>query len=122
MFSGTAYSGAVINDLGERIVIDLATTRIAPSLPLLHEYQRALTSGTIREISVVALGADANTNAEFFSANVGRIDRHTFSPSAAKPVDAPVRLSAPRLQETPPYPAHLIFKRKSTRSRPRSRT
>ncbi|MCF8005088.1 MAG: hypothetical protein K9L32_12980 [Chromatiaceae bacterium] len=34
-FSGTAYTGAVIDDWGERIIIDLATTRTADSMPLL---------------------------------------------------------------------------------------
>lgn len=170
-FSGTAYTGAVIDDWGERIIIDLATTRTAEQMPLLHEHRReqtigtisqaaitdtaitftgelfadiddtaktiatkaarglhyqmsvglyqakgqlvpeghsvninaqthqgplvVLTGGTVREVSVVTLGADANTNASFFSANVGRV---------AFPGDPPAHLLAPPSQEANPMP------------------
>lgn len=46
-FRGTAYSGAVIDDWGGRVVIDLASTRVEDSLPLLHEHRRSDIIGTI---------------------------------------------------------------------------
>ncbi|NEX17982.1 MAG: hypothetical protein C1943_15525 [Halochromatium sp.] len=49
----------------------------------------------MREVSVVTLGADANTNASFFSANVGRV---------AFPGDPPAHLLAPPSQEANPMP------------------
>ncbi len=147
-FSGVAYSGAVITDWGTPIIIDLATTRVEPTVPLLHQHraeqvigaisqatndgltltvagdlfsdiddtaaslarkaQRGATyqmsiglydakpdtltasqthdlngqpvrgpvtvlrHGTVREVSIVALGADRHTNAQFFAAGASR--------------------------------------------------
>lgn len=147
-FSGIAYSGRTIHDWGAPVIIDLASTRVEPTLPLLNQhapesvigtiiqatnngntltvtgtlfsdiddtaaslarkaqrgaaYQMSvglydakpdivtasqtqtingqtvtgpvtvLRQGTVREVSIVALGADRHTNAQFFAAGASR--------------------------------------------------
>jgi hypothetical protein len=177
-FSGTAYSGAVIDDWGERIIIDLATTRTANFMPLLHEHRReqtigiiqqaeitdtalsvsgelladiddtaktiatkaarglryqmsvglyqakgqfvpedhsvtingsqhqgplvVLTGGLVREVSIVTLGADANTNAAFFSANAGQ-----YTPQGKTKATAPLTQESPTMSDAPDLQAQV---------------
>lgn len=152
-FNGIAYSGGAVNDWGEQIVIDLASTLTAPSMPLLFQHDHScvigaiptaindgsslsvsgelfsdidetalaiakkaqrgacyqmsvgifdfsretipagknitvngceftspvtvLRNGNIREVSIVALGADANTNATFFNKDANKENKQT---------------------------------------------
>ena len=64
-FSGVAYSGGSVNDWGEVIVIDLASTTVAPSMPLLFQHDHANIIGAIS--SSANTGATLAVSGELFS-------------------------------------------------------
>jgi hypothetical protein len=49
--TGVAYSGGPVSDWGGTVVVDLASTRVEPTLPLLHEHQREAVIGTVRQLA-----------------------------------------------------------------------
>lgn len=63
--TGVAYSGGLVNDWGGPVVIDLASTRVEATLPLLHEHQREAVIGTVRQLS--NNGSALDLDAELFS-------------------------------------------------------
>ena len=50
-FTGIAYSGGVVPAYGA--VIDLASTAVAPTMPLLHEHQRDVIVGVVAAASII---------------------------------------------------------------------
>lgn len=53
-FSGTAYSGGLVTDWYYPVVIDLATTKLAPKMPLLFAHERNKNIGVITTAEVEA--------------------------------------------------------------------
>ena len=55
-FSGLAYSGGVIDEWGERVIIDLASTAFESDMPLLFQHRHEAVIGTITTTGLTADG------------------------------------------------------------------
>lgn len=98
-FSGIAYSGGVISEFGEQLIIDLEQTSVETSMPLLLEHDRREVIGVVEsakkgdrgiEISGT-LFADIDESAKTIAAKAGRGAKYQMS----------VGLFGARIEEVP---------------------